>query len=350
MFVFSLFAPFVVSSLSKISPAVFCNIKMGKVVKKTNAKKKVNLKAIRKPKRKHTTISIKDKVEVLQRLEKGEIVKALCLEFGVGESTIKDWMKKKTEFSEFMSSTLSLTSIEKRKTLKNSSFKDVDEALYLWFLQQRQLGTPLDGPILQAQAGKLNQLLNKDREFKASDGWFSRWKKRHGIRFMTITGEKLSADLEAAEKFVKSFPTLVAGLSPQQIYNADESGLVVKALPERSFAAPHEKDVAGFKENKQRVTIMACSNASENHKLRLMFIGKSAKPRALRNENFNELSVFYRNQTKSWMNRELFGNWFCNEFVPSVKKFLSQKNLPEEAILLLDNAPAHPCGEELKSG
>ena len=41
MFVFNLFAPFVVSiSLSKISPAVFCKIKMGKVVKKQMQRKK----------------------------------------------------------------------------------------------------------------------------------------------------------------------------------------------------------------------------------------------------------------------------------------------------------------------
>lgn len=64
---------------------------------------------------------------------------------------------------------------------------------------------------------------------------------------------------------MKSFPEVMEGLLPQQIYGADKSGLVVKALPKRSFAATQEKDVAGFKKNKQRVTIVACSDASVNN-------------------------------------------------------------------------------------
>lgn len=38
--------------------------------------------------------------------------------------------------------------------------------------------------------------------------------KIYGIRFMSVTGEEMSADVEAAEEFVKSFPEIVLGLSP----------------------------------------------------------------------------------------------------------------------------------------
>lgn len=41
--------------------------------------------------------------------------------------------------------------------------------------------------------------------------------------------------------------------------------------------------------------------------------------------------------------------WMKEHFIPEVKRFLSKKNLPLKALLLLDNAPAHPLEDDLKS-
>lgn len=38
------------------------------------------------------------------------------------------------------------------------------------------------------------------------------------------------------------------------------------------------------------------------------------------------------------------------EFVPTVKKHLKSKNLPAQAVLLLDNATSHPSESALKKG
>ena len=66
---------------------------------------------------------------------------------------------------------------------------------------------------------------------------------------MTFTGEKLSADSKAAQEFVKSLPWLISRLPPQQIYNADESGLVLKAIPQKSFVPEKEKEAADYINN-----------------------------------------------------------------------------------------------------
>lgn len=50
------------------------------------------------------------------------------------------------------------------------------------------------------------------------------------------------------------------------------------------------------------------------------------------------------------MNCDIFRQWFKNELVPSVEKYLREKDLPKKAILLLDNAPSHPSVEELRDG
>ena len=45
--------------------------------------------------------------------------------------------------------------------------------------------------------------------FTASDGWLWRFGQRHGIRQLTLQGEKLSADRPAAENFIASFEDII---------------------------------------------------------------------------------------------------------------------------------------------
>jgi hypothetical protein len=63
--------------------------------------------------------------------------------------------------------------------------------------------------------------------FTASPGWLQGFKSRHGIRQLDIQGEKQGGDTSAADLYVMEFKQLVAAhnLSPEQTYNADETGL-----------------------------------------------------------------------------------------------------------------------------
>lgn len=45
--------------------------------------------------------------------------------------------------------------------------------------------------------------------------------------------------------------------------------------------------------------------------------------------------------------KDLFKKWFDECFVPEVRKWLKDHNFPQKALLLLDNTPGHPSGEEL---
>jgi len=49
------------------------------------------------------------------------------------------------------------------------------------------------------------------------------------------------------------------------------------------------------------------------------------------------------------MNQGIFQEWFEKKFISQVREHLKSKNLPERAILLLDNASAHPGESVLKS-
>ena len=98
------------------------------------------------------------------------------------------------------------------------------------------------------------------------------------------------------------------------------------------MASKLDEKTKGHKKSKGRVTLLCCSNATGEHKLPLMLIGKSAKPRALKNISINCLSVLYRSPQKAWMSADLFKNWFFHYFIPNVKKYLTGKGLPLKAM------------------
>ena len=294
-------------------------------------------------KRKRVVITIEQKIEAVKQVENGRLLRNVAADYGVGVSTVSDWVKAKPKFEEHLSK------IPKRKTMKKAEYEKLNKVLFLWFTQQRTKGMPLSGPILQEKAKMLAEMLGEDgKGFNASSGWLDRFKNRYGIRQLNLSGEKLSADQDAVNVFKTEFEDFIEGLTKDQIFNADETGLNFKMLPKKSLASMQENTAPGHKMNKERITVLACANASGTLKLPLMCIGKSRNPRALKNVKPNALPVYYRAQKSAWMSSDLFEEWFKKQFVPIVEKFLVSKGLPRKAILLIDNAPTHP--HQLRSG
>ena len=89
---------------------------------------------------------------------------------------------------------------------------------------------------------------------------------------------------------------------------------------------------------KDRVTLMACSNATGTHKLPLVLFRKSTNPRCFKNINKSALPVAYFAPKNAWINTDIFTEWFFNYFVPAVTKHLTETGLPVKALLLLDSS------------
>lgn len=303
-------------------------------------------------KRKKVVVSIDEKYKAIQRMDSGESAQAIAKSLGVGRTTVIGWQKSRVEIMNWcLSHAGPSTSKIERKTMKKSDFENVGEALYLWFVQQREKGTPISGPMLKEKALNFYSQLRiecpEEEKFTASEGWLFRWKRRYGIRQLNICGERLSAEGQASElqKFKRRLHKFLdkKGLSGEQIYNCDETGLYYRMLPSKTLASVEEKSAPGYKKSKDRVTVLACSNVTGSHKLPLVVIGKCKKPRAFKKiKKGSSLPVSYHGQKSAWMNSQIFESWFHGEFVPAVRQFLETQNLPQRAILIVDNAPSHP--------
>lgn len=218
----------------------------------------------------------------------------------------------------------------------------VDSAMWIWFKEKRAAGIPLTGPMIQEKGRMFNKALAGDETFVASKGWLRSWKARYGIRAVQISGEKWSADSQAVDPFKEKFLDYIKreNLTIDQVFNADETGVNWKMLPKSTLSARSEKAPSGLKGYKDRITVMACANASGTIQLPLVVIGKYANPRALKGKK-DHLPVSYKSQRSAWMTSELFKFWFEEECVPFVKAHLQIIGLPIKVLLVMDNCSAH---------
>ncbi|KAG6940245.1 tigger transposable element derived 5 [Chelydra serpentina] len=300
---------------------------------------------------KRKSFSAQEKLYALDQLKKGKQQTQLARDLGINESTLRAW--KKEEKLRSLPRILENETGLQRNKIKFANDERLDSALYQWFVQAHSEGVPISGPILKAQAEKLDHLINgNESKFKASNGWLDRFKKRHTISQVLVSGEIHSAGKEAAN----SYPTELKKLleegcyTADQIYNCNETGLCFKMLPGHTLATKidsHKRE--GFKQRKDRVTLLFCVNQSGSHKVRPLMIGKARSPRCFHHVNMKALPFEYTNSKNAWMTRYIFEDWFHKTFVPAVRAHLRKLKQEKKALLLLDNCPTHPPAENLFS-
>uniref|UniRef100_A0A670I9I9 DDE-1 domain-containing protein n=1 Tax=Podarcis muralis TaxID=64176 RepID=A0A670I9I9_PODMU len=120
-------------------------------------------------------------------------------------------------------------------------------------------------------------------------------------------------------------------------------------MPKRTFITQEEAKLPGHKPMKDRLTLLFCANASGNLKIKPLLVYHSENPRTFKKHKVDKerLSVMWRSNSKAWVTRVLFVDWVNHAFGPAVKQYLLDNDLPLKALLLMDNAPAHPKGLEV---
>ena len=162
---------------------------------------------------------------------------------------------------------------------------------------------------------------------------------RHNVTFKAVVGESNSVQPEMiASWFETTLPTLLSNSKLEDIFNADEFGLVYQCLPNKALHLKSEKCLGG-KNSKIRITGLAAAN-SVGEKLPMFVIGKSKAPRCFK--NVTSLPCRYRSQKTSWMDTTLFEDWVRELDV----KFQKENR---KVALIIDNCPAHPTISDLSN-
>ena len=187
--------------------------------------------------------------------------------FDIPKSTVADVRKVREKIERHVSASDNPSFAKKRCIVKEANFEKLDKAVYNWFIQQRSKGAPVSGPLLQEKALQMFKIPYPDKgadSFKTSSGWLHKFSCRHGVRGISLPGESQSADASAVFTFRSKLLRKVEeeGYTLNQVFNADETGLWWQLFPSRTLIHCGEREAKNFKKSKERVTLLACSNAA----------------------------------------------------------------------------------------
>ena len=180
------------------------------------------------------TLTLSEKIQLIRENEQKFSYRALANKYKISTGSVSNIIKRKVEYMEDYERNENST---KKHNLRDEFSQQLDEKVYEWFVAQRSKNILISGPLLQERARQICQQVGgpKAESFKASNGWLEKFQIRHSIQHRMICGESAAVDLTTVDEWKKRLVSIIDSYDPDDIYNADETGLFFKALPNRSL-------------------------------------------------------------------------------------------------------------------
>lgn len=277
--------------------------------------------------RRQKELNLTEKIQLIRK-SGGRSQKSLADEYGVSRSTVQNVLKRKEDLLQAYED----NEPGQKKRRSACRFEKVNDEVWTWFCRMRAANIPISGPLLQERALCIAEAAGVS-DFKASSGWLHKFKQRHNINCAVFSGESMSVNPETVDDFKSRLPDIISDFEPKNIFNVDESGLLYKALPNRTLRV-RSTQCKGGKRSKERLTVLLCVNMIGEFE-KPMIIGKSEKPRCFKHVDLRKLPVNWQSNKRSWMTSSIFGEWL-NKFNEKMKR---EKR---HVLLFLDNATCHP--------
>lgn len=202
-------------------------------------------------------LNLDEKMSLIKDRDNGVTYRALVEKYKISLGAVTNIIKRRDEY---ISDYESNQNKETKRKIKSGMAQQIDEAVYEWFCCQRAKRIPISGPILQERGRQIAEELGlPSGEFKASNGWLSRFQKRHSVAFRTISGESAAVNPDTIEEWKQRLPALIEKYDENDVFNCDETGLCFKALPDKSFVLKKE-ECKGGKRSKERYTVLLCAS------------------------------------------------------------------------------------------
>lgn len=200
---------------------------------------------------------------------------------------------------------------------------------------------------LRAKAFKIRDYLMEGTEdsivkenlmkFKASDCFLQGLMRRHCVQVKSIKGTEDSLCPQKIAVGRLNVKCALSNYSSANIFNADETGLLYRALPGTAlgYKGTSTKEITVAKD---RVSVLLCCSAI-GEKLTPLVVGRYERPRALKDCPLGTLQCLYFWNKSSWVTRAIFEAWLTlinNEMEQSQRHIC----------LIIDNFSGHVVRRE----
>ena len=276
---------------------------------------------------KRKVLSLEDRIKVIRMNTAGKSCRKIAEELCVGKTQIQKIIQDKHLIQTEIASGSNLE--KKYAKVRKTGNEDLNLTMFEWFCEVRSRNIPITGKLIQEKARGL-AVERGMHDFKASNGWLESFKRRNNIRSAVISGEANDVDQSTVDDWTRCLSSICEGYAPQNIFNADETGLYYRALPNKSMTVKGQTNRGG-KNSKERITVLLCCSAT-GEKMKPFIIGKSQHPRCFRGKTIPNMYAANKN---SWMTSALFKMWLGK---------LNNKMKAEgrNILLFLDRCTAHP--------
>nr|XP_037272721.1 tigger transposable element-derived protein 4-like [Rhipicephalus microplus] len=222
-------------------------------------------------------LTLEEKLRMIEEAEKrsGATKASIARDLNISESSLKTILPKKDSIL----LNAAKFGLNKNAT-KGGKYAAMEAAFVEWLRQARSSEIALDGAMLKEKAETVALRCGID-DFKASNGWLDRFKKRSGVVYSRCCGESSSVSSDTVEKWTALLPESIRQYKPFNVFNADETGLFYNMQPEQTLTFK-EESCHGGKRSKERLTVLLCTNEDCSENLPALVIGKFAKPRCFK--------------------------------------------------------------------
>lgn len=215
-------------------------------------------------------LTLKERLEILDKLERNVPIKDLMREYKVGQSTIYDVKYKKERLKKLAAAQLSSGTAQcdialNRKRICGVQHEQLDAAVFDWYKKQRSSGLQrVRGTELRNAAMNFAKLL-EIKDFNASPGWLFKFYRRHGIGNRRVMGEVGSGDMEPFKEKLKQPVT-------ENDIKSDEENVMVDDISDWLEVNIHEpghgvrtnEEILAPVESTKAETLMSEPNSDDN--------------------------------------------------------------------------------------
>lgn len=288
-------------------------------------------------------ISLRVKLDIIQRYENGETIPNIAQSCGLKQATIGTIIKFKDKIGDKKVYDSSLTKSVAIKINELNATAEVEKSLALWMTKEGLWKVPLDSSVITQKAMEVYNTLKETHsrklsEFKPNGKWFKHFKRRHrNLLFNEPKPEK-----GRTKHILNSLNTIIEEneYSARQVFYIDETVISWKSIPIEYTSLSFAKKIQNLDEP---ITVLLATNAEADSSIIPLFVYHDENPPELRGITKSSLPLSWASSPDGKMTVENFKEWYFKHFIPETKLYCEVNKIPFKLLLLLRSSRTHPC-------